>query len=153
MNNEIQLLSLRNKLDMAAIEIKHQKDILALTASSYNLRIESLEDQLKHLKTVLSKSIISNKVAQSHVSILIEKFSNGSVVESRLIELAKKIDSGLSNSDKEVFESTLTAINKQNPKLAQEFIKSLKGPLEGVAGNILYSWLPSISLLLGSVIR
>lgn len=153
MDNEVQLLSLRNKLDMSAIEVKHQKDILALTTSSYNLRIESLEDQLKHLKAVLSKSIISNKVAQSHVSSLIEKFTNGSVVESRLIELAEKIDNGLSNSDKKEFESTLTAINKKNPKLAQEFIKSLKGPLEGVAGNILYSWLPNISILMGSVIR
>ncbi len=153
MSNEVQLLSLRNKLDMAAIEVKHQKDILALTTSSYSLRIESLEDQLKHLKTVLSKSIISNKVAQSHVSDLIEKFSNGSIVESQLIELAEKIDNGLSDSDKKEFESTLAAINKENPKLVQEFIKLLKGPLEGVAGNILYSWLPNISMLLGSVIR
>jgi len=132
MSNEVQLLSLRNKLDMAAIEVKHQKDIFALTTSNYNHRIESLEDQLKHLKAVLSKSIISNKVAQSHVSDLIKKFSNGSVVESRLIELAEKIDNGLSDSDKKEFESMLTTINKENPKLVQEFIKLLKGPLEGV---------------------
>ena len=149
MTTEVQVLSLRNKLDMAAIEVKHQKDILALSSANYNHRIESLEDQVKHLKTVLSKSITSSKIAQGHVSELIKKFSNGSQIELRLIELAKKIDNGLSDTDKKEFETTLTAINQENPKLAHEFIESLKGPLEGVAGNIGSLGIPVVNTTCG----
>lgn len=152
-SDEVQLLSLRNKLDLAAIEIRHQKDILALTKSSYEGRIESMEDQLKHLKTTLSKSISSNKTAQKHVSSLIAKFGNGSSLDTKLVELSEKIDNGLSKADEADFKSTLRAVSEDNPVLAQEFLKLLKGPLEGVAGNIIYSWLPSVSQLVGSIIR
>lgn len=64
MTDQVQLLSLQNKLDMAAMEVKHQQSILALTKSNYDQRIFSLEEQVADLKHMISESITSHRIAQ-----------------------------------------------------------------------------------------
>lgn len=153
MTDQVQLLSLQNKLDMAAMEVKHQQSILALTKSNYDHRIFSLEEQVADLKHMLSESITSHRIAQEQVSKLIDKYGSNSDVELELLGLAKKLDERVADVRKEELESIIKQLHTDNPKLAAEFLSLLKGPLEGVVGNIIYSWLPQLGTLIGSVVR
>ena len=135
MTDQVQLLSLQNKLDMAAMEVKHQQSILALTKSNYDQRIFSLEEQVADLKHTLSESITSHRIVQGQVSKLIDKYGSNSDVELELLGLAKKLDERAADVQKEELERILKKIHMDNPKLAAEFLSLLKGPLEGVAGN------------------
>lgn len=153
MTDQIQLLSLQSKLDMAAMEVKHQQNILALTKSNYDQRIVSLEDQVSSLKLMLSNSISSHRLAQEQVSNLIDKYGAQGSMELELLAFAKKLDERAADVHKEELELILKQLHSQNPKLASEFLSLLKGPLEGVIGNIMYSWLPQLSSIVGLVIR
>ncbi|WP_421175192.1 hypothetical protein [Aeromonas enteropelogenes] len=153
MTDQVQLLSLQNKLDMAAMEVKHQQSILALTKSNYDQRIFSLEEQVADLKHMLSESITSHRIAQDQVSKLIDKYGSNSDVELELLGLAKKLDERAADVQKEELERIVKRLHMDNPKLATEFLSLLKGPLEGVAGNIIYSWLPQLGSIIGMVIR
>ncbi|EPW6640551.1 hypothetical protein ACWOKP_004437 [Vibrio parahaemolyticus] len=153
MTDQIQLLSLKRKLDMAALEVKHQQDILALTKTSYEKRIVTLEEQVSGLRQILSDSIISHRLAQEQVSKLIDKYGGGSEVELELISLARKLDERAADIQKVELERLMKQLYTQNPKMATEFLLLLKGPLEGVIGNIIYSWLPHLASIVGIVIR
>ncbi|MCS0033967.1 hypothetical protein NB539_17710 [Vibrio parahaemolyticus] len=153
MTDQVQLLSLQNKLDMAAMEVKHQQSILALTKSNYDQRIFSLEEQVEDLKHMLSESITSHRIAQDQVSKLIDKYGSNSDVELELLGLAKKLDERAADVQKEELERIVKQLHMDNPKLAAEFLSLLKGPLEGVAGNIIYSWLPQLGSIIGMAIR
>ncbi|MGR3130908.1 hypothetical protein ABMX79_13600 [Vibrio vulnificus] len=153
MTDQIQLLSLQSKLDMAAMEVKHQQNILALTKSNYDQRIVSLEDQVSSLKLMLSNSISTHRLAQEQVSNLIDKYGAQGSMELELLAFAKKLDERAADVHKDELERILKQLHSQNPKLASEFLSLLKGPLEGVIGNIMYSWLPQLSSIVGLVIR
>lgn len=153
MTDQIQLLSLKRKLDMAALEVKHQQDILALTKTSYEKRIVTLEEQVSGLRQILSDSIISHRLAQEQVSKLIDKYGGGSEVELELISLARKLDERAADIQKVELERLMKQLYTQNPKMATEFLLLLKGPLEGVIGNIIYSWVPHLASIVGIVIR
>ncbi|WP_252035643.1 MULTISPECIES: hypothetical protein [Vibrio] len=153
MTDQVQLLSLQNKLDMAAMEVKHQQSVLALTKSNYDQRIFSLEEQIADLKHMLCESITSHRVAQDQVSKLIDKYGSNSAVELELLGLAKKLDERAADVQKEELERIVKQLHMDNPKLAAEFLSLLKGPLEGVAGNIIYSWLPQLGSIIGMAIR
>lgn len=153
MTDQVQLLSLQSKLDMAAMEVKHQQNILALTKANYNQRIVSLEDQVAGLRHILSESIISHRIAQEQVSKLIDKYGSNSDVELELLSLAKALDERTENVQKEELERIVKQLHTDNPKLAAEFLSLLKGPLEGVVGNVIYSWLPQLGSIIGMAIR
>ncbi|CAK3117398.1 conserved hypothetical protein [Vibrio crassostreae] len=153
MADQVQLLSLQRKLDMAALEVKHQQDILALTKANYDQRIVTLEEQVSGLRQMLSESITSHRIAQEQVSKLIDKYGNESEVELELLSLAKKLDERSADVQKDELERLIKQLHAENPKMANEFLSLMKGPLEGVVGNIIYSWLPQLSLLVGSVVR
>ncbi|EGR0712966.1 hypothetical protein EX463_21755 [Vibrio alginolyticus] len=153
MTDQIQLMALQNKLDMAAMEVKHQQGILALTKSNYDQRIFSLEEQVADLKHMLSESITSYRIAQEQVSMLIDKYGRNSDVELELLGLAKKLDERAADIQKEELERIVKQLHMDNPKLAVEFLSLLKGPLEGTVGNIIYSWLPQLGSIIGMAIR
>lgn len=153
MTDQVQLLSLQRKLDMAALEVKHHQDILALTKANYDQRIVTLEEQVSGLRQMLSESITSHRIAQEQVSKLIEKYGNESELELELLSLAKKLDERAADVQKGELERLVKQLHAENPKMANEFLSLMKGPLEGVVGNIIYSWLPQLSLLVGSVVR
>ncbi|EKO3819890.1 hypothetical protein NTH40_001408 [Vibrio harveyi] len=151
--DQVQLLSLQRKLDMAALEVKHQQDILALTKVNYDQRIVTLEEQVSGLRQMLSDSITSHRIAQEQVSKLIEKYGNESEVELELLSLAKKLDERTADVQKDELERLVKQLHAENPKMADEFLSLLKGPLEGVVGNIIYSWLPQLGSLIGMAVR
>ncbi|RTR38194.1 hypothetical protein EKG38_14615 [Shewanella canadensis] len=153
MTDQIQLLALRNKLDMAAMEVKHYQERMSLVQSNYEQRVFSLEEQVTSLNKLLSESITSHRIAQEHVSNLIDKYGKESEVELELISLAKKLDERATDVKKEELENIVRQINSENPKLANEFLTLLRGPLEGVVGNIIYSWLPQLGGIIGTAIR
>lgn len=153
MTDQIQLLALRNKLDMAAMEVKHYQERMALMQSGYEQRVGSLEEQVTSLNRLLSESITSHRIAQEHVSKLIDKYGKESEVELELLGLAKKLDERAADVRKEELEQIIRQINSENPKLANEFLTLLKGPLEGVVGNIIYSWLPQLGSIISTAIR
>lgn len=153
MTDQVQLFSLQRKLDMATMEVKHQQDILLLTKANYDQRILTLEEQVSDLRLVVSSNITSHRIAQEQVSKLIDKYGANSEVELELLSLAKKLDERAADVQKDELERLVKQLHNENPKMAREFLFLLKGPLEGVVGNIIYSWLPQLSLLFGSVIR
>ncbi|ANQ25172.1 hypothetical protein BA894_01330 [Vibrio natriegens] len=153
MSDQVHLLSLQRKLDMAALEVKHQQDILALTKENYTQRIVTLEEQVSGLRQILSDSITSHRNAQEQVSKLIDKYGSNSEVELELLSMAKKLDERAADVHKEELERIIKQLHEENPRMASEFLFMLKGPLEGVVGNIIYSWLPHLGSIIGLAIR
>lgn len=152
-DDQIQQLALRNKLDMAAMEVKHYQELLALTKMGHEQRVTCLELQVSNLKQIVSEGLASHRTAQELIGKLVANYGKSNEIELQLLELAKKMDERASDITKEEMERILKLLEDENTNLAQEFLGLLKGPLEGVAGNIIYSWLPHLQSILGSVVR
>lgn len=144
---------LEKKLISAEQEAQDYKEAILIMQSDHKEHIQSLNREVASLTELLSLSITSHHVAQEQISKLIEKYGSANELELELLSFAKKLDERAADVQKDELERLLKQLESENPKMAKEFLFLLKGPLEGVVGNIIYSWLPQLSSLIGTVVR
>ena len=144
LSNPLEIIALRQKLDLSALELRHTKELLD-TARTYNeenkKRILNLEEQVKYFHKTLGESIRGTKSINLLVKKLLDKYSSNDVVKDSLKLIKKKIDIGIKLSDEKEIKQTLESIKKEDPKILEELSNFTKNSIAGVAGNSLYSWI------------
>lgn len=143
--NPAQALLLKNKLEIAQLEIRQTNAILHSERRQFEARIQSLEDQLHFMRTIFTKQQDETTIAIYSLRDLASK--NNTSVESALNVLASHIEKGISaESESDVIEA-LKQIKDEKPGLFQTVHELLiKGSIQGAAGNYLYKWLQALSV-------
>lgn len=145
LTNKIDALSLKYKLDMAAMEIRHTQELLASERSQYGARIKSLEENIQLLSTILDRE----KYLQHEIIAEIKELSlqsTGALKTSieNLISLLADINS----ENKEITMVALKSIKNENASVFDKINEIIiKGSMQGASGNYLYAWLQELQKL------
>lgn len=147
LRDPFEVLRLKQKLEIAALELRQTKELLYNERGHFNSRIESLEEEARNLWRLLDAQqhdknelisifknlyLYANESSRKNLETLI------AAVERESIERDKK-------EIKEIIESI-----KANDKGLWAYFEELiiKGAIQGTAGNVLYAFLQSIAFLI-----
>ena len=148
LHNPLEIMALEQKLERSALELRHTKELLD-TAKIYNKenkeKIFQLEDQVKSLHNIIGESLRGTKSAHLLIRKLLDKYNSNDIVKDSLELIEKKISVGIKPSDKKEIKQTLESIKRENPKVLKELSDFVKGSITGVGGNLLYSWIITVS--------
>lgn len=146
LRNPKDVLALKHKLEMAALELRHTKELLYSERKQYDARILALEEQTKLLRDVLDRD-------KYETAKIIERMEHlASQANTRAREAVQAIITILEKSpaeeDKDTVVRELKIIAHEDKSLfsyLQELI--IKGSISGAAGNFLYACLLKLSSL------
>jgi hypothetical protein len=144
LHNPQQVIALKHKLELAALEHRHTLELLQSERTHYGERIRSLEDQTRLLREMLDKG----RDGAAEISLQLRELISHttSAAEASLQVIIKLIDKGLEKDETENLERHLAEIKSQDASLfakVEAFI--IKGAIQGAAGNYLYAALQAIS--------
>lgn len=165
--NRIEIMALQNKLEIAAMEIRQTRDMLALSRDNSSSRILSLEDEIQHLRSQIGSQIsIANKSnniiemqAETSNKMAIELIDSSKLlihniitnnpmhsdVKDALTLINNKLESDITESDAPEIITAIETINENSPSIFKELEVALKNTAYGVSGNIVYKWFTSIA--------
>lgn len=161
------VIALKQKLEIAGLEIRQTKELLALSQNLYTSKISSMEDELsfmrrqfenqsiqvtKNQKLVSQISSSNEKIILAQInqsSIMLENIINSSNISNKTEELIytllERIQSGIdSKVDENEIEKILLDINDEDKNIIKEIEEALKNISYGVSGNIAYQILTNL---------
>jgi len=144
LEDKIQVLALKHKLELAKMEVSQAKDIMELERHGSNKRIETLESEVDTLKSIVGMSMQSNETTQQK---LLDLFAAHIETSSENVSLSAIRELGLAISERNSpkAELILDDMNTKDPKLFSRLNKFIaEGAISGVIGNSAYSWLLTI---------
>lgn len=134
---------LRQKLEMANLEVRHTRELLEMERCTKNRQLETLEGDVKKLYSILEKTLSSNEYLSMKYSELAElKSSSDNSNINKLIDLLiKSAESEDINKTKEV----LVEIKKEDDSIYYRLNELLlEGSISGAAGNFAYNLIISL---------
>lgn len=161
------VIALKQKLEIAGLEIRQTKELLALSQNLYTSKISSMEDELsfmrrqfenqsiqvtKNQKLVSQISSSNEKIILAQInqsSIMLENIINSSNISNKTEELIytllERIQSGIdSKVDENEIKKILLDINDEDKNIIKEIEEALKNISYGVSGNIAYQILTNL---------
>lgn len=166
-DNKLHIMALQNKLEIASMEVRQTRDMLALEREVSSARILSVEEEVLHLRShignqmsiasqnsniietqaVTSNKIITELMGSSKMLLkdLIADKSMSSEVLEALDIIDKKLESNITPSDESEIKAAIEIINKNSPDIIDKLSTALKNTAYGVSGNVVYQWLITIS--------
>ncbi|SDT94955.1 hypothetical protein [Desulfobacula phenolica] len=129
----LEAIALKQKLEMAAIEVKHTKELMLIERNHYETRITSLEE------VVHSMLKNNGQVKAQDININISNVGSPTITDnsSRNVTITNKTELCKSDKDQisdliEILEKNLSEfkIGQDNEKKVRSFIKSTKKNLE-----------------------
>jgi hypothetical protein len=137
MPQPLDALALKQKLQIAELEVKQTRELMHLERASYDRRIESLEDQIGFMRQILDKTQYEASQASSVLRSLALQHAGQAV--SILQEVANCLETG-GRIDTDHLARELQKAEKSSPgildRLSELFVK---GAIQGAAGNYLYA--------------
>ena len=151
LSDPFEIMALKQKLELSALELRHTKELLN-TARNYDKnnkeKIFQLENQVKSLYNLVGECLRGTKSAHLLTKKLLDKYNSNDIVKDSLELIGKKINIGIKPSDEKEIKQTLESIRKEDPKVLKELSSLLKGSIAGVGGNLLYSWIITVTNVL-----
>ena len=145
LRDSFEVLRLKQKLEIAALELRQTKELLSNERNHFRSRIESLEGEVSNLWRLLD-------VQQYDKSQLISAFKDlylyaNEHSKKNLEILIAVVERGSIEKDKKEIREIIESI-KTNDKGLWAYFEELiiKGSIQGTAGNILYAFLQSIAV-------
>jgi hypothetical protein len=154
LENPYQVMALKHKLDMVAMELRHTRELLQ-SAERYNEqqqgRVLSLEADVTHLRQFVGSSLQHNQeltmMLQSLLSSLRQQ--HDTAVHQALSTLKEVLARGITHNDEEAVKGALSTIKEKEPGVFCQMIDLIgKGAITGTAGRLLYDWLMHLSTVL-----
>ncbi|GAB6098070.1 hypothetical protein JCM14469_43250 [Desulfatiferula olefinivorans] len=146
----IESIALKNKLEIANLELRQTKELLNFSKEQYNFqkdRIFNMENEVVWLREQVGRLIagqLDNSGMLLKLFSLESKCSNNNI-EKSLNLLSNKIEQGIKADDEHEIKQALVNVKKNNPSLFDQVSDLIiKGSVSGAAGNFLYIWIQSI---------
>lgn len=167
LDDKIEIMALKNKLEIASMEVRQTRDIHALSRDNSDSRILSLEDEVRHLrshignqlslvtqssKIIEAQNITTNKMAMEFIETskylikdIISNNSTNSEIREALCLIEDKLENGVTEYDEAEVKTAIETINEKSPSILEDLETAIKNTAYGVSGNIVYKWLITIS--------
>jgi hypothetical protein len=154
LENPYQVMALKHKLEMAAMELRHTRELLQ-SAERYNeqqqSRILSLEADITHLRQFIGSSLQHNQELTEMLQSLLNSLrqQHDTAIYQALSTLKEVLARGITPTDEEVVKGALSTIKEKEPGVFRQMVDLLgKGAITGTAGRLLYDWLIHLTPLL-----
>lgn len=135
--NPLQVMQLRHKLEMTALELVHTRDLLSVAKTSY-------DNELIELKKQIGEALRREDNSYTVLYKLIESYSLNGPVKEAYILLVKHLEDGVVERDKEIIMELIKSIKTNNP-LAFEAIKMyIINTLGGASGSLISGWISTL---------
>ncbi len=141
LNDKLQVMRLKNKLELAALELRQTKELLAYTRDTSQKRIESLEQHVQKLFALVEDGIQTRKDGHELLKDFLGRFDKSDKIYSALQQLAERLERGVGAEDRERIYEALEVIKRERPSVLKELQTLLEGTVTGVTGNAAYSWI------------
>jgi hypothetical protein len=145
MPTEIDALALKQKLQIAKLEVDQTRELLQVQRAGFERQVSTLENQIGFLQTILDKTMYESAQNSSSLRAVAAQFSGS--VAALLAKLADDVDKGTA-VDLHELSLQLRDVGSQSPgimdKLNELFVK---GAIQGAAGNYLYAALQALQRL------
>jgi hypothetical protein len=147
----LQVSEFKHKAEMAAMEVRHTKELMYSEREQYKGRLISLEENNKFLqaqiRTLTDKNFQSLTKTLNHMAK-----SKKSNISDTLAELENLLSTAVQASDRKSVEEAVDAIEKKEPGTIKKLFKaagieSVKG-VAGSAGKTFWEWLKAGGLIL-----
>ena len=143
LSDPYEVIALKNKLEISALELRQSKEMYRLAESSNKARIDSLEDQVRHLNRHVSDGL---RAVNKENDIVLKLLSNHQLTKEVLENIRlilSKFEVGFVSSDEQEVKRILNDIQLSNPKVLYDLQDYVRDSLVGVSGNFLYAWIMS----------
>lgn len=166
-DNKLEIMALKNKLEIASMEVRQTRDMLTLSREHSNERVLSLEEDIQHLRSQIGSQMSltsqGNKIiemqmetsdkmvnglvesSQHLIKDLIKQTPNNSEVREALNLINNKLESGITENDEIEVKSAIEIVNESAPSVFKDLKIALKNTSYGVSGNFVYKWLVDIT--------
>jgi len=147
-DNKLEALELRNKLDIAALELRQNQQLYSLSAEQHTQHIHRLEEEIGYLRRLVGEVMTDRHNSQSEFLVLINRLARvtGDQATSALQLLAERFQRGYQPADEQEVKNALVCVEHASPGFLRQLNDIfLKGALSGASGNYLYSWLVALS--------
>ncbi|MDP1990165.1 MAG: chromosomal replication initiator protein DnaA [Syntrophales bacterium] len=143
--NPLHAMALRNKLEIANLELRHTRDLLATTTTMHEGRVKSLEKQVTELHNLILMSLsISGGLSQSIRGLQNSTSENPHL--SRALEIiATAVDNGISPENQSMIEQQLKVIADHDRSLFSRVSEIARHAVGSAGGHVLYSWIIAIA--------
>lgn len=140
LEDPVQAIALRQKLQMAEMEVRHTRELLFLEKNYNEKRFISLESEVDFLKKQLADQLRDNSNERVVMLGLLDKVVGGGSDEQ--IKIIKKLVDGIVDRDRKIVDDCAGELFKENPTLLEKIqVFLLANSTGGVLGNSVYDWL------------
>ena len=144
LSDPLQATALKQKLELAEMEVRHTRELLAIERSFGEKRFASLETELLFLKQQLANQLQNSNIDSSKLLDVIFK-QIGESQSASITEITKKLVESIIKRDETEFKRQLTNFNKEDPTLLEKIqVFFLTNTVGGVVGNSAYDWLKTL---------
>jgi len=141
--NELDIMRLENKLQVARVELDFEKRVNQLTQSQADSRIRSLESQVDRLFTVLDRSL-SQQSSVVNLSEALLQLDASHTTREALRTLQIQVLRQASDVDANATAEALATIKRDDPSVLTRLYDLLSSTATGTAGNLLATWIQSL---------
>lgn len=136
----LQILQLRHKLEMAAMEITHTKQLLHHAEHTYQREISRLNDDVAYMKLQIADGLKRELRTHDFFVKVIEVYSLDGAAKDAIIELSTRLEAGIIEKDKEIIIALIAKIHRQNFSAFEDLKSYFISSLGGASGNLLSNW-------------
>lgn len=149
--DSLQVMQLEHKLEMARMELAHNRQMLDLTYSTFKQEIAGMKEliarsdlEIAGLKEQIGEALKREAESTHILAKIIDLYSiNGQAKES-VMQLSTLIEHGITERDKQIIFELLSIIKNQNPSAFDAIKAYFISSIGGATGNLLSTWLPAL---------
>ena len=143
LENPYEAIALKQKLELAALELRQTKELMMSERTMHGDRITSLEDQVNFLRKLLDQG----QYEKNSVIELLKTVSTeiSPVARAALQKLTEHIEiKGANVDDPEVIQQFSSAVKEDRSILRRIDKLLIEGAIQGATGNYVYSWIQAV---------
>ena len=145
MPNPLDAMALRNKLEIASLELRHTRDLLSITSGLHETRVKSLEGQISELHTIISSHLTVTATLANSLKDLPASLNSGPALQKAIDVIAQLIASGTLLQNRDLVEEKLRFIEEHELTLFDRVKEVSRHSAGSAAGHALYSWAVAIA--------
>lgn len=141
LSDPIQLQGLKQKLEIASLELRQTKELLSIEKRYSDSKLQTLEADVKFLRESLASQMAGY---QNLSSAMVEQIStiSGNNQNDITLRLVDKLLNAINNKDETDFKLQIQNIKDQDPTLLDKLqVFLMTSTFGGVIGNTAYDWL------------
>lgn len=144
LNNDIAVLELSNKLELAKIELKLKEQTFLLINDNQTNRVNSLENQVTELRELIGKQL---NTMDSFTQALITSTHNNNfspAVSNMMDTISRLAEENHTIKNEDELKQTLLELKQQDPTVFKEVVDNIKSFANSIAANMTTHWMIGI---------